>query len=166
MRPLARFLVGIFKSDHTRHSYPQHVTYKYTVAILVQDPAWLCKMPPSESPSSSHERPHFVAEAQPDQPLPVAQLPDEAVPLCQNGLVLVRPPCPRFIARLVEDRYQAILARWRRFCWWLRHERWLALLRCCYAQRPYMARWGHMAERRRQREERRRQLEEWWYRWQ
>ena len=128
-------------------------------------------MPPSESPSSSHERPHFVAEAQPDQPL----LPDEAAPPGQNG-----PPCPSFIARLVEDRYQAILARWRsffkqlrlrqwRWCSFVRqlhHREWLYQLRCMYSRRPYMARWGHMAERRRQREERRRQLEEWWYRWQ
>ena len=103
----------------------------------------------------SHERPHFVAEAQPDQPLPVAQLPDEAAPPCQNGLVLVRPPCPRFIARWVEDRYQAILARWRNFVWQLRHRQWLLWLRFCYEQRPRMARWGHMEERRRRREERR-----------
>ena len=42
----------------------------------------------------SHARPHFVGPAQPEQPLVVVQLPDEAAPPCQNGLVLVRPPCP------------------------------------------------------------------------
>ena len=86
-------------------------------------------------PSPNHETPHFVAESLPNQPLPVAQLPDEAAPPCQNGLVLVRPPCPRFIARWVEDRYQAILARWRNFVWQLRHRQWLFRLRVCYEQR-------------------------------
>ena len=90
---------------------------------------------------------------------PAAQLPDEAAPLCQNGLVLVRPPCPSFIVEWVEARCQAILARWRNFVWQLRHRQWLAWVRFCYEQRPRMARWGHMEERRRRREE-------WWYRWQ
>ena len=82
-------------------------------------------------PSPNHETPHFVAESLPNQPLPVAQLPDEAAPPCQNGLVLVHPPCPRFIARWVEDRYQAILARWRNFVWQLRHRQWLPVPATC-----------------------------------
>ena len=89
----------------------------------------------------------------------VAQLPDEAAPPSQNGLVLVRPPCPSFIVEWVEARYQAILARWRNFVLQLNHRQWLFRLRRAYETRPRMARWGHMEERRRRREE-------WWYRWQ
>ena len=76
-----------------------------------------------------------------------------------SDVVLVRPPCPVFIARWVEDRYQAILASWRSLVWKLRHWEWLARLRTAYELRPQMARWGR-------REERRIQLEHWWLRWQ
>ena len=76
-----------------------------------------------------------------------------------SDVVLVRPPCPVFIARWVEDRYQAILARWRSLVWKLRHSEWLGRLHTAYELRPKMARWGHREERRRQREER-------WNRWQ
>ena len=86
---------------------------------------------------------------------------DETTPSSVNlhDVVLVRPPCPVFIARWVEDRYQAILARWRSLVWKLRHMEWLGRLRTAYEWRPQMARWGR-------REERRRQREEWWNRWQ
>ena len=76
-----------------------------------------------------------------------------------SDVVLVCPPCPVFIACWVEDRYQALLARWRSLVWKWCHWEWLARLRTAYELRPQMARWKG-------REERRIQSEHWWLRWQ
>ena len=88
---------GRAETEHTRPQSRAHTSHFGSRSS---------KMPPSPS-----------HESQPGQPLPVAQLPDEAAPSCQ----------------LVEDRHQAILARWRSFF------KQLHLRQCRFI-------WGHMED--------------------
>lgn len=111
------------------------VTSLPTIPPFLPPATALLPMPPP-----SHARPLFIAESHPSQPLPVAQLPHEVAPPCQNGLVPVLHPSRDKPWTWGMDQYQAILARWRSFVWQLRHWQWLVWKRFCYEVRRLMVR--------------------------
>ena len=111
------------------------VTSLPTIPPFLPPATALLPMPPPR-----HVRPLFIADSQPKQPLPVAQLPHEVAPPCQNGLVPVLHPSRDKPWTWGMDQYQAILARWRSFVWQLRHWQWLVWKRFCYEVRRLMVR--------------------------